>query len=269
MRSRVVRERIEFYGSLRTSVLMAAESRGARTLLLVDTAGETQSGPLLCNLGLSLAAVGKRVLLLEANLRRPELSSILAVPPATGLTNILAGETTARNAVVQVGTDGLGLIGSGPLTANPADVLGSSAMRNLLLQLQSEVDLVLIDAPSILSAADAISLAPIVDGIVLIGALGRTSGSDLTEARRLFDQVGARILGGVLLDESPFRASSLISGKLRRGRDLLYPIESTGVGKDRRPQARRIGSERDEPRFPTNGRKRDASPDVDPARPPH
>jgi Mrp family chromosome partitioning ATPase/capsular polysaccharide biosynthesis protein len=246
---RGVDERAELFSGLRTSVAMAAAREGAQAILITDVAGEASSSMVAANLALSLAASGKRVLLVEANLRQPQLEIVLGLSPRItssstkarlifrgGLTNVLAEEITLENAMVQVGPDSLLFLGPGPLIGHPADVLGSDSMRALLVQLRSEADLVLLVAPPMLAASDAVSLAAVVDGTILVGALGRTTRGGITEARRLLDQVGARVMGGALIERSKGLRRALLSARSRtigappKARPPVAAVGASSVG---------------------------------------
>lgn len=188
----------ESYKTLRTSTLFIASNRGTRVLLITGPhAGEGKTTT-LANLGVSLAHADRRVIVVSADLRKPRLHEFFRIDNDKGVTTILSGETTLPESLIRVGVDRLRVLPSGPSPLNPAEVLGSEAMGELLDQLRDMADLVLLDAPPILSVADATVLSPMSDGVILVVNPSQSSRSAVVNAVQRLEQVGTHIVGGVL-----------------------------------------------------------------------
>jgi capsular exopolysaccharide synthesis family protein len=188
----------EAFRRLRTGVLFAASAKGAHVLLVTSAHPGEGKSTTTANLGVTLARAGKRVVLISADLRRPRVHEFFGSAPRTGLTNVLAGETTVANALVSPGIQNLRLLHSGPIPGNPAEILGSLAMRELVETLKAEADFVIIDTPPILSVADALTLAHVADAVLIVVDGRSTTVTDVTQTRRQLDQIDARVIGAVL-----------------------------------------------------------------------
>ncbi|MDR7085921.1 receptor protein-tyrosine kinase [Aeromicrobium panaciterrae] len=187
--------RAESYRVLRTN-LQFVKLGGASKVFVVTSAvpGEGKSTTTI-NLALSLAESGKRVLLLEADLRRPRVMTYLGIEGAVGLTTVLVGEVEWQEAVQQ--SHGVDVITSGTIPPNPTDLLQSPELRELLVQLRRSYDIVLIDAPPLLPVADAAVLAPVTDGAILVVRHGSTTRGQVSGAVERLRSVGARLAGTV------------------------------------------------------------------------
>jgi capsular exopolysaccharide synthesis family protein len=190
----------EQYRSLRTR-LMQVEGAGALRSVLVTSPqkGEGKSVT-AANLALTMAQeLQRRVVLVEADLRKPSLQHMFGLPPGPGLAEYLAG-TAELHDVMKVLTDqNLTLLPAGTAPVNPAELLGSTAMRRLLDHLRARFDRVLLDTPPVLPLADVAILAPLVDGALLVVRAGYTPKPAIENALRAFD--ASRLLG-VVLNES-------------------------------------------------------------------
>jgi polysaccharide biosynthesis transport protein len=150
------------------------------------------------NLAVALAETGARVLLVDADLRRPAVADLLGVEGGVGLTTVLAGAARVEEVVQDWGSKQLQVLASGPVPPNPAELLGSPAMRGLLEDLRGRYDHVVIDTAPLLPVADAAVLSRLVDGTVLVAQAGRVRRAELARALGNLDQVSARVLGVVL-----------------------------------------------------------------------
>jgi capsular exopolysaccharide synthesis family protein len=159
------------------------------------------------NLGVALAQSGKRVILVSADLRKPRLHRFFRSQNGMGLTNVLAGEKNALEVLNWVGVENLRLLPSGPVPGNPAELLGSEAMESLLRELQEASDFVLIDAAPVLPVADAMTLTPLVDAVLLVADARSTTRGAIEQARQQLDQVNARVIGTVLNNFDPSKAA--------------------------------------------------------------
>jgi len=157
------------------------------------------------NLAVSFAREGKRVLLVDADLRRPSLHRRIGDANETGLTRVLLGEAALADAVKPTNVPGLSLLTSGPSTADPARLVESLRLRQLLLDIEQTCDVAIVDTPPVLAVNDALVIARAVDGLVLIVESGKTS-------RRQLAEVGARLTRaeiaplGLVLNKVPLEA---------------------------------------------------------------
>lgn len=230
----------EGYRLLRTSLaaLEAPDSQQATTLLIASARPGEGRTTTLVNLGISLAQASRRVLLIDADLRSPVLHETFGLHNEIGLTSLLVGEQgEARRALRQTGIPGLRVLTAGPDSSSPAELLASPQARSLLAQLRSQADYVLIDAPPLLSVADAGILAQLVDGVLLIVQLAATRRNDLQDAIAYLDRIKAP-LRGVILNKAGRRPARhgfsyevkgrAVSGEVQRKR-LLAPLRLTSL----------------------------------------
>lgn len=192
----------EAYRSLRTSMLFAASSRGVRTWLITSAqAGEGKTAT-TANLGVVLAQAGKRVVLVSADLRQPRLHEFFGetaqMTVRWGLTDVLAGQVSLEDAVTKTEIGNLRILQSGSIPGNPADLLGSEAMRLALQDLAQLADLVLIDAAPVLPVTDAVALAPLTDGVLFVTDATSATHNSIAEARQHLQRVNARVIGVVM-----------------------------------------------------------------------
>lgn len=156
--------------------------------------GKTTS---VANLSLVLADTGYRVLVVEADLRRPALSKAFGLDNAVGLTNVLAGQITVDEAL-QKAAGRVDLLASGWLPPDPAEILGSKQFAELIRELGESYSFVLIDTPPLIPVADTAALAPSTDGLLLICRQGRTTSTQLRQTVEQIEAVSARIIGTLL-----------------------------------------------------------------------
>ena len=193
----------EAYKTLRTSILFTAAQTGLKTLMVTSaTAGEGKTTT-AANLAVVLAQAGKRVVLVSGDLRKPRVGTFFR-PVETvanadrGLSTILTGGSTLQEAIVDTEVEGLWLLDCGPIPANPAEMAQSSAMGTLLEALRDAADFTIVDSAPSLVVTDALAMAPHVDGILYVADSGRTDRQTVARARAQLEQVGGRIVGGIL-----------------------------------------------------------------------
>ncbi|MDX6212189.1 MAG: tyrosine-protein kinase, partial [Frankiales bacterium] len=150
------------------------------------------------NLAITLAQAGLKVVLVEADLRRPKLMQYLGVEGAVGLTSVLIGRVTLDDALQPWGNGSLMVLPSGPTPPNPSELLGSQGMAELIASLEQQADIVLVDAPPLLPVTDAAVLAKICDGALLIVRHGTTTREQVTRAAESLRVVDAHLIGNVL-----------------------------------------------------------------------
>lgn len=188
--------RAEAYRRVRTNLqflLLDAPRKGFVVTSSVPGEGKTTTA---VNSALLLAESHKRVLLIDADLRRPTVSTVLGLDGERGLTTVLAGEADLADVVQTSGA--LDVLVSGPQPPNPAELLGSDAMKRLLDDAFASHDVVVIDSPPLLPVVDSAVLAQLVSGAVVVAASGGVSRRQLAGALRGLQAVQAPVLGVVL-----------------------------------------------------------------------
>ncbi|MFB3813284.1 MAG: GumC family protein [Terriglobales bacterium] len=188
----------EAYRSLRTSILLSGMGTPPRRILVTSSLPQDGKTMTSINTAVVLAQQGKRVLLVDADLRRPMVHCIFAVPPAVGLSNVLTGGAAFDEVVVAAPQPGLFILPAGPVPPHPAELLSSPRMRELLQRWSDEFDHVIIDSPPALTVTDAVLLSVEVDAVLLVIRAGQTTSSALRRTRDLLTQVNARIMGVVI-----------------------------------------------------------------------
>lgn len=156
------------------------------------------------NLAMALAQTGKRVLLVDGDLRRPQTAERLGLETAVGFTTILVGRSGLDESIQHHPDSGIDFLASGPLPPNPTEILQSNATASLLKTLHNRYDAVIVDAPPLLPVADAAILTNAVDGALIVVRHGRTTKDQLRHALGRIEHVGGRTFG-ILVNMSPKR----------------------------------------------------------------
>ena len=181
------------------SILLSGASGTCPKTLLVSSA-EPRAGrtTVLVNLATAMARAGRKVIIVDSDFRRPRLHRVFTLPNEVGLSNAMLDPHSATRALRQTRVPGLRVLPSGPLPHYPAELLGSSGMQKVVGQLSNSADVVLFDSPPMLAVADAVSLAHIAEGVLLVAARGEATDGQLQTVLRQLQKVGARALGIVL-----------------------------------------------------------------------
>ena len=187
----------EAYRRLRVN-LSAERELPLHTLLVVAADSDGDKDSVAANLAVTYARVGKQVILADCDLRRPRQHTVFGAANNEGVTTALTDES-APLPLQATAVPGLRLLTSGPGVEVPSDLLASPAMGRLMARLCEEADVVLLDAPPVAVATDATELASQVDGVLLTVTAGQTKRDAAQRARQLLEQVGARIVGAVLV----------------------------------------------------------------------
>jgi capsular exopolysaccharide synthesis family protein len=187
----------ESYRSLRTSLQFARQGRDLRTLLVTSPAASEGKTSTLANLGAVFAQAGERVVLVSGDLRRPRIGQFFGLDEAVGLTTVLLGERSLKQALQPAG-ERLWLLAAGLVPANPAELLSGRGTRDVFAALREDFDLVLIDSPPVLPVTDAMVLSNYANGTLLVVAAGQTRRAELERAAEKFAQANAPLVGMVL-----------------------------------------------------------------------
>jgi len=205
----------EGFRSLRTNIQFASREGQAKTFLFTSAGLGEGKTTTVVNLALTMAQDGKRVLLVDADLRRPFVHARLGLERSPGLSEVLTGGVQWREAVKTVtdlmiglmgvdrivntpGIDLLNVMTSGTIPHNPAEFINSPKFLEVIHQMREEYDIVLLDTPPILPIADAVMMSSKVDGVILVYQVGRIGRSALKRAKFLVDHAQGKVLGTVL-----------------------------------------------------------------------
>ncbi len=188
----------EAFHGLRTSVLLSTAKRPPKSLLVMSAQGREGKTTVATNLAISLAQLEERVLLIDADLRRPSVHSFFGVANSSGLVNYLTGNQDWRSLVYRPGPAGLDVLLCGPVPPNPADLLSSEYMRNLIRDASKEYKFVVLDSPPLLNLADSRILATLVDGVILVVGGGITPRDLVHRAYTSALDAGAHVLGATI-----------------------------------------------------------------------
>ena len=189
----------ESYRALRTSLLLS--NLGAPPKVIMVTSALPQEGKTTTsiNTAVVLAQKGIRVLLIDADLRRPSIHKTLGMGPHSGLSNVLTGSATMEQAITRSTIlPNLFILPAGTPPPNPAELLASSNMRDVLTQLREQYDHIVIDTPPSLSVTDAVVLSPRADAVLLVIRSGQTTKQALRRSRDTLIQVNAKVVGVLL-----------------------------------------------------------------------
>jgi polysaccharide biosynthesis transport protein len=194
----------ESFRSAVTSILLGGRSESGQRVIVV-TSAHPQAGKTTAvfSLGLGLAESGRKILLVDGDLRRPRLGQIFAVHHSDGLSNLLtsnARDNDVKNLVRPTGIPGLSILPSGPMPGNVAQALHSNRLDDILKLMRDEYDFVLVDSPPMIPLTDARLLGQHADGVILICRSGQTTMDQLVSTRRRLAEDGIHVMGTILND---------------------------------------------------------------------
>jgi capsular exopolysaccharide synthesis family protein len=188
----------ESYRAVRTSLFFSTQGQGHR-VIQVTSPNKGDGKSLLCsNLAITIAQSGKRVLLIDADCRRPRQHKVFNVPHNVGLASVLLGQTMAHEAVQKTTIPGLDMMPCGPIPPNPSELLVSPRFKEVLEMFRADYDFVLVDTPPVLAVTDPCVVAGKVDGLVVAIRLTRKGRPDAERAKEILQQVGANVFGIVV-----------------------------------------------------------------------
>ncbi|MBD7919256.1 polysaccharide biosynthesis tyrosine autokinase [Cellulomonas sp. Sa3CUA2] len=200
--------RAEAYRRLRTNLTFSAATHRMQVIVVSSPLAGEGKTTTSCNLAIALAESGRRVLLVEADLRRPRVSQTLGLEGAVGLTNVLVGQVEESEVIQQWGPNGLFVLPSGTLPPNPSELLGSDRMRALIQRMRQRFDVVILDTPPALPVTDASIVAAHADSVVLVVRYGHTTREQARLAVESLRVVDAP-LAGVIINGAPLRSAGV------------------------------------------------------------
>jgi protein-tyrosine kinase len=189
---------VEQFRTIRTNIEYASIDEKICTILVTSSGPGEGKTTIISNLAVVMAQQGKKVLLIDADLRLPTIQYTFQISNSQGLTNVLTQKKSLEDVIVNGKIENLDLLPSGPIPPNPSELLASKAMDELIRQATSNYDLVLFDAPPVLAVTDAQILANSCDGTILVVSSGKTVIDEAKKAKELLVQAKAKLLGTVL-----------------------------------------------------------------------
>ncbi|WP_437341858.1 CpsD/CapB family tyrosine-protein kinase [Cytobacillus gottheilii] len=188
----------EQYRTIRTNIQFSAIDQEIRTILVTSSGPGEGKSTTVANLAVVFAQQGKRVLLVDADLRKPTVHYTFNTLNTTGLTNVLTNQMSLMEAVKANDEKNLYILPCGPIPPNPSELLGSRAMTRVMDEALNEFDIILFDTPPVLAVTDAQILANKCEGTIIVVGSGKTEKEQLLKSKEMLTAAQAKILGVVL-----------------------------------------------------------------------
>lgn len=188
----------EAYRTLRTNIQFSSIDEELKVIMVTSAGPGEGKSTTLVNLAVAYAQADKKVLVIDADLRKPTMHHTLQISNRWGLTNLLTNQLTISEVLQDTSIPNLSIIGSGPIPPNPSEILASKKMVTVLDELKEQFDIILIDAPPAIAVTDSQIIATRVDGVILVVDSDKVKRDVALKAKQNLDNVRARILGVVL-----------------------------------------------------------------------
>lgn len=188
----------EQYRTIRTNLQFSSIDKELKILMVTSAEPGEGKSTTVANLAIVFAQQGKKVLLIDADMRKPTAHYTFNVLNTYGLTNVLTKLITLKEAIRETDVENVHLLTSGPIPPNPAELLASNAMLDFLTKAEESYDIVLFDAPPILAVTDAQILANLCEGSLLVIGSGKTETDKVLKAKDLLAAAKGKLLGAVL-----------------------------------------------------------------------
>ncbi len=188
----------EAYRNIRTSILLSFSERPPKRIAISSPNPEEGKTTTVINTAIALSQTGAKVVIIDADLRRPRVHKVFNDENGLGLSNFLSGHTELEPLIKSTEIPNLFYISSGPIPPNPSELIGSKLFRSMIDSLGERFDHIVLDSPPILGFADTIILSTVVDGLILVVVGGKTPRETLQQAKEALHQVNAKILGVVI-----------------------------------------------------------------------
>lgn len=193
----------ESYRTLRTNIKFLSADNPLRTLAVTSAGPEEGKSTTVANMGVCFAQAGKRVLIVDTDMRKPTMHTIFNLPNQDGISTILAGERSLDECLRPTAQPGLWVLTCGPVPPNPAELLESHRMAQLIETLREHFELVLFDAPPIIAVTDASVLAARLDGMLLLVGINKVTRKAARHALQLLERAKVKVWGAVIRGVRP------------------------------------------------------------------
>ena len=198
----------EIYRIIRTRMLFAStEERPVKSVLITSPGPQEGKTVTLCNLGIAIAQNRQKVLLVDADMRKPRLHEAFGKDNETGLSSILSGQATIDQAVQKTDIENVCLISGGVVPPNPSELLAGHKMKEFIDKAKTRFDFVLLDSPPVGMLTDAVIVAGLADGIIIVVESGKTSKRILGRIHQLLDHAKAKVIG-MVFNKTPVSADN-------------------------------------------------------------
>lgn len=188
----------EAFRTLRTNIEFSSFDEQIRVIMLTSAGPGEGKSTTAANLAVAFAQADKKVLIMDADLRKPTLHHTFSKTNRWGLTNIIAGQAEVKEVISQTEINNLDLLASGPIPPNPSELLASKRMSALLEELKLIYDIIIVDTPPALAVTDAQIMSTKCDGVILVIDSGKVKREIALKVKMNLEYVNARILGAVL-----------------------------------------------------------------------
>jgi capsular exopolysaccharide synthesis family protein len=185
----------EDYRTIRTSLLLSHAGNPPKVLIFTSAMSQEGKSSTVINMAVSFAQLNERVLVIDADMRKPRIHKVFDVDNSTGLSGYLAGKAFIRNAIQKSSIDNVWILPAGLIPPNPAELLNSKKMKELIDVVRKGYDIILIDSPPVLAVVDSVIVSTLADGTVFIVKAGKTTYKLLNSAIEELNKANAKILG--------------------------------------------------------------------------
>lgn len=188
----------EAFRGLRTSLFFLAHEQNLRVIGCASAGSGDGKSTMMANLGISIAQSGRKVLIIDADMRRPRQHTLFGLPNSHGLSDAIAGVTELSDAIQSPSIENLSVMTSGPAVANPAELLSSPQFMQVIGVLREKYDFVLVDCPPVLAVADPCIVSSHMDGMLLTVRLSQNNRPQVLRSIEMLEDVGTRIVGMIV-----------------------------------------------------------------------
>lgn len=195
----------ESFRFIRTNLKYMNPDEDTKIIGITSPSEQEGKTTVTANLGIALSLENDKVIVVDADLRKPKLNQFFGISNASGLSDYLSADIDYQNIIKETNEDNLDIITTGNIPPNPAELLNSQKMRYLLKKLKDEYDKIVVDTAPIIPVSDTVSMAPHIDGIIIVVAANQTNTEMLIKTKEILENVNAHILGSIL-NKYPIKA---------------------------------------------------------------